>query len=443
MADALCEFVDRAIDADIALHTLQVSVDGELTVTDSVAPFSVNEPHRMYSVSKSITGLAILLLADQGALRLDDCIVDHFPEMAPVHPWLAETRIDDMLAMTGPHSRTTYDADRGDWLESYFRVPPTHRPGAFFTYDTSASYVLAALVERLSGSTLLDFLRPLVLEPLGIGAGARFLTGPEGYSHGGSGLLAAPADLLPLAELINGGGARNGTRILPEAVVDRLIERRSDPGLQTWGAPLRVGYGRQVWLPGGGSWLMFGLGGQLVYGDPAEKIAAVVTADATALASGDQRLVDLLCGALRAGKPAPGAALRTPPRAHDAAHARTLHGRYTSLTGENAPPELHVDLTAEGGQVRVAGECVRFSVDGPRVDSLSLGRAVVTAGWSAPGVLQLRVSAADDDIASVRMRIVTHGDDLISVMSQGFGPAIDPAWTWRGSYRAETAPSLP
>ncbi|MBD7956497.1 beta-lactamase family protein [Microbacterium sp. Sa4CUA7] len=443
MGDALSGFVDRALDADIALHTLQVSVDGELAVTDGIAPFHVDEPHRLYSVSKSITGLAVLLLADEGALTLDDPVVDHFPEMPPVHPWLAETRIDDMLAMTGPHSRTTYDAEGDGWLESYFRVPPTHRPGTFFTYDTSASYVLAALVERLSGGTVLDYLRPRVLEPLGVGAGARFLTGPEGYSHGGSGLMAAPADLLPLAEVINGGGVRGGSRIVPEAVVRRLIERRSDPGMQTWGAPLRAGYGRQVWLPGGGAWLMFGLGGQLVYGDPAKKVAAVVTADATALASGDQRLVDLLCEALGAETPAPGAVLRAPTRAHDAAYARTRRGRYEVLTGEDAPTQLHVDLAADTGQVRIGGEHVPYSVTAPVVAELGLGRAVVTAGWSAPGVLELRVSAAADDIASVRMRIVTHADDLISVMSQGFGPAIGPAWTWRGTYRAAAAASAP
>ena len=207
---ALRDLVAWADAADVAIHTLEVSVAGRVVARGGIPPFGLDAPHRMYSVSKSLTGLAVLLLAEEGRLRLTDGIAEHFPEMAPVHPWIEATRIDDILAMTGPHSRTTYDEAAGGWLESYFRVPPTHRPGTLFTYDTSGSYVLSALVERLSGMPLLEYLRPRLLDPLGVGTTARFLTGPEGISHGGSGLIMAPGDLLPIAEVLNGGGCRNG-----------------------------------------------------------------------------------------------------------------------------------------------------------------------------------------------------------------------------------------
>ena len=167
----------------------RVSVAGRTVARRALAPFGTDIPHRLYSVSKSITALAVLLLVEEERLRLDAPIATYFPDMGPVHPWLAETRLDDMLAMIGPHRRTTFD-DAGDWLTSYFRTPPTHRPGTLFTYDTSASYTLAALVERCAGAPLLEYLRPRLLEPLGIGAGARFLPGPDGFSHGGSGLIA-------------------------------------------------------------------------------------------------------------------------------------------------------------------------------------------------------------------------------------------------------------
>jgi len=435
-------FVREARAADIAIHSLQVSVGGQTVLCTAIPPFGVDVPHRFYSVSKSVTALAILLLAEEGRLRLDDPIIAHFPEMAPVHPWLAATRIDDMLAMTGPHSRTTYDADGGDWLTSYFRVPPTHRPGTLFTYDTSASYTLAALVERLSGTTLLEYLRPRVLDPLGIGAGARFLTGPDGHTHGGSGLIAAPGDLLPLAELINGRGARGGVQIMPARVVDRLIERRSDPATQTWGAALRHGYGRQTWLPTGGGWLMFGLGGQLVYGDPARQLAVVLTADATTLTGGDQRLVDLLMVAVSGDTTlvaAPALTAPTPP--HASSSARPSRGRYRLMTGEEAPEEIDVDVDAGGGAIRIGAQTLRFDTAEPMCTALRLGDAVITAGWSAPGVLDVRVSATGSladgaDIASVRMRLVHTADGVLTVLSQGFGPAVDPSWTWRGSYRA-------
>lgn len=434
MTGDLQQLLDRAHAADLAIHSLAVSVDGDEVIRAGVPPWGHDVPHRMYSVSKSITAIAILLLADEGRLSLDDPIIEHFPEMGPVQPWLAATRIDDMLAMTGPHSRTTYVADGDGWLESYFRVPPTHRPGTLFTYDTSASYVLSALVERLAGMPMLDYLRPRLLDPLGVGRSMRFLTGPEGISHGGSGLIAAPGDMLRIAEAVNGT-----VGVLPASVREDLLAHRSNPATQTWGAALRHGYGRQIWLPGDGSWLMFGLGGQLVYGDASRRIAAVVTADTTTLASGDQRLVDLLLPALGlgvGGGSGGDALLRPPTPPHDRTSARSLRGTCALVTGEDAPPRLVVDLDAEGGEIEIAGSTLRFDTARPTVTTLPLGDAVVTAGWSAPGVLDVRVSAAAADIASVRVRLVATDDGILTVMSQGSGPEIGPDWTWRGSYLA-------
>jgi CubicO group peptidase (beta-lactamase class C family) len=436
----LRDLVAWADAADVAIHTLEVSVAGRVVSRSGIPPFGLDVPHRMYSVSKSLTGLAVLLLVEEGRLRLTDSVAAHFPDMAPVHPWIEATRIDDILAMTGPHSRTTYDEGAGGWLESYFRVPPTHRPGTLFTYDTSGSYVLSALVERLSGMPLLEYLRPRLLDPLGVGMTARFLTGPEGISHGGSGLIMAPGDLLPLAEVLNGGGCRNGARVLSENVVAQLLERRSDPATQTWGGALRAGYGRQVWLPGGGAWMMFGLGGQIVYGHPARKLAAVVTADTSTLVGGDQRFAEMLLQALAT---APDAVELAPPTpAHDPAHADEIRSAFALTTGEDAPAEVAVSVDADGGLVRwgAAAE-LEFTTSGPTVARLPLGDAVITAGWSSPGVLDIRVSAVGADIASVRLRLVSTQDDVLTVMSQGFGPAIDASWTWRGSYRRASSPA--
>ena len=436
MSDALRAFVDRAHAAGITIHTLEVGLEGRTVAHRELAPFGTATPRRMYSVSKSITALAVLLLVEEDRLRLDAPIATYFPEMAPVHPWLAATRIDDMLAMTGPHSRTTFD-DTGGWLASYFRRRPTHRPATQFVYDTSASYTLAALVERCAEVSLLEYLRPRVLEPLGIGADARFLTGPDGFSHGGSGLIAAPHDLVRLAETINGDGIRRGARVLPERVVRRLLEHRSHSGMQTWGACFREGYGRQVWLPRPGAWMMFGLGGQIVYGEPERSLVAVVTADATHVTGGDQRLVEMLLEALSHDDLDDPGALDLPLGRHDGAHARSLEGAFTVITGEGAPDRLVLAVDAEGGEVRVGDDALlRFSTGRPTVTDGALGLGAIAARWSRPGVLDLLLSAASDDISSVRMRIVATDDDVVTVQSHGSGPEIGAAWTWVGSYRS-------
>ncbi|WP_182113706.1 MULTISPECIES: serine hydrolase [unclassified Actinotalea] len=460
LARALVEtLAHRAHALDVALHTVQVSVDGRLVVQAANDPLGPDTPQRMYSVSKTVTGLAVGILADEGALSLDDPVVGHFPEMAPVHPWLAGTTLRHMLSMRGPHRSTTYRRGEGGWLESYFRVTPTHPPGTLFTYDTSASYVLAALVERLTGGSLAQYLRPRLLDPLGIGAGLRFLTGPEGIAHGGSGLICTPRDLLRLAHLMLDDGVHDGAALLPRGYLRDATRAQADTATQTWGASLRRGYGYQLWLPRPGCWLMFGLGGQIVLGDPARRLAVVVTADTQACSSGDQRLLDdvlehlveplaaHLDAARATGRdvvgPASEVALEWPAPHHDPAHARPVTERYVNVAAGPGPAELTVALDARGGHLSAAGVgpagdgCdveVRFHA--PRsIRAGAAAPAVVTAGWTSADTLDVRGAVHGEDLATWRARLAWAPDGTLAVQSQVFCESADPAWTFHGAYR--------
>ncbi|GHH76360.1 serine hydrolase domain-containing protein [Promicromonospora soli] len=472
----------RAGALDIALHTVQVSLRGE-TVTHAVSePLDLDTHQRMYSVSKTVTGLAIGLLADEGRLGLDDPIAKHFPEMGPVHPWLEATTIRHMLAMRGPHRSTTYKLTAGGWLESYFRVAPTHPPGTVFTYDTSASYVLAALVERLAGTVLADYLRPRLLDPLGVSPCLRFLTGPEGISHGGSGLVCTPRDLLRLAHLLLENGVHDGARLLPAGYLRDAMSPQADTTLQTSDVVLRGGYGYQLWLPRPGSWLMFGLGGQIVYGDPARGLAVVVTADAQACESGHERLlddvlerlVDPLVDRLDAdsfdagpsdaagvddGSVANAVAVRLPWPAppHDAAHARPAGGRYVNVVDGPGPAELVLSLddddggrlrsaggwNAADGQATAGGWDIELRFDRPVRTVVDGQPAVVTAGWTGVNTLDVRCALLGDELATWRARLAWADDGTLTVQSQIFGETADQAWTFHAAYHPAPAPGSP
>lgn len=448
--DLITALARRAVTHDIALHTIQVSVRGE-TVAHAVSdPLDLDAPQRMYSVSKTVTGLAIGMLADEGRLNLDDPVVKHFPEMVPVHPWLEATTLRHMLAMRGPHRSTTYKRTAGGWLESYFRVLPTHPPGTVFTYDTSASYVLAALVERLSGTSLPDYLRPRLLDPLGISPGLRFLPGPEGIAHGGSGLICTPRDLQRLAHLLLDDGVHDGARLLPADYLRVATSPQADTALQTEAAALRRGYGYQIWLPRPGSWLLFGLGGQLVYGDPAHGLAVVLTADAQACGSGDRLIDDLLellvdplverldAGIASYGSDAGGAAVGLPWPApqHSAAHARPVGGRFVNVVDGPGPAELVLALHDDGGRLRSAdGWDLELRYDRPVRTTVDGQPAVVTAGWTGVDTLDLRCGLLGDDLTTWRARLAWAPDGSLAVQSRVFGEAADQAWTFHAAYR--------
>lgn len=435
MTGGLARLVERAAAHDIVLHSLEVSVAGRLVHSAASDPHGPHVPHRMYSVAKSLTGLAILGLAHDGALRLDDPVAAHLPEFGPVHDLVARTTIADVLSMRGPHARTTYREGEPDWLASYFRVPPTHAPGTIFTYDTSGSYVLSAIAERAHGAPLKRVLRERLFAPLGAGDDLRVLRGPDGVGHGGSGLVCRPRDLLAIAEMLVGGGARGGVRVLPAEVVEQAIARRSDPSMQTWGGPLRAGYGAQIWLPPGGGWMMFGLGGQIVYGDPSRELAVVVTANAQGCQAGDQRLVSLLLEALEEdprSQETPSLAPPDPP--HDAAYARRIDGSFSLVAGEGAPDRIRVSAGAERAVVEASE--ARFEAEPGRTTAFARedGRGTIAAGWTAPGALELRADLSGDDILRRRVRLVRTDDGLVSVQAQGFGPAASPRDDWFGCY---------
>jgi len=449
--DSLRTLERQAHALDVALHSVEVTVGGDVVTRGACSPLGPHVPQRMYSVSKTVTGLAVGLLAAEGALSLDDPVVRHFPDLVAghtAHPWLEATTLRHMLAMVGPHRSTTYKVREGGWLESYFRVEPTHPPGTLFTYDTSASYTLAALVERTTGGSLADYLRPRVLDPIGVSPGLRFLPGPDGFSHGGSGLICIPDDLARLARLLNDGGVHDGVRLLPADYLASATAPQSHPATQTWGGPFRAGYGYQLWLPPVGGWLMFGLGGQIVYGDPELRVTVVVTADSQAAASGDQKLLDVVLAHLveparelarssgAAGAPVADPAVTTlawPAPRHDAAHVRPLTGTWTTRTPGAGPGTLTLDVDA-GTLASSDGWSIAFDTSGPLTTRIGDEPAVVTAGWSAPGTLDVRAGTHGDELATLRLRLALADDGTLAVQSQGFGETLVPRWTFHAAY---------
>ena len=87
-----------------------------------------------------------------------------------------------------------------------------------------------------------------------------------------------------------------------------------------------------------------------------------------------------------------------------------MRGAYALIAGEGAPETLRIDADHAGGVLGMDTDILPFATGQSSVLSLSLGAGAASAGWSAPGVLDVRITAADDDIALVRMRLVATDD---------------------------------
>lgn len=278
---AVIAMLDHLKRSEVNIHGLCLMRGDAIFAEGYWKPFHKKSLHRMYSITKSFVSVAIGLLQEEGRLTLDDPICAHFPEKlsGPPHPFLAETTIRHMLCMTSPHWSTTYKiSESNDWVRTFFEVEPTHRPGTAFSYDTSASLVLAALVEKLSGKALLDYLREKVLDKLDFSQEAYILPDPAGISHGGSGLVCTLEDIYTFAYVCMNNGRLGDSQLLPETYLKEATSKQIDTSFL---APIneKQGYGYQFWRSRHGGFTLYGMGGQLAVCFPKQKLIFATMAD--------------------------------------------------------------------------------------------------------------------------------------------------------------------
>lgn len=180
-------FMERMRRKGINFHSVLMQQGSEVVYERYWAPFTPDRPHRMYSVTKTFVAIAVGCLLDEGKIALDDPIIRYFPDKLPenVHPWLQEQTIRYMLMMStcfaginwfrpGVTDRTAY----------YFAQTPNRPAGTLFDYDSTGSYILGVLVERVAGMPLLDYLKQKVLNRIGGFENAQMLQTPDGTPWG-------------------------------------------------------------------------------------------------------------------------------------------------------------------------------------------------------------------------------------------------------------------
>lgn len=298
-----CGIPQEAVEKlDRMLSRMRVGIHGYMLIRGDCilaekyrAPFHKESLHRMYSITKSFTALAVGLLVKNGLVRPEDKICGFFPEKLPeegTHPWCEEMTVRDMLTMRTCHSSTTYKRYGGrDWTESFFRVEPDHVPGTVFSYDTSSSQVLAALVEKLTGKKMLDYMRDEMLDDLGFSREAYILPDPVGVSQGGSGMMCTLRDVAVVAHLCNRLGILQGREYLPADFMREAISCQVPTDLQ----PVldeQCGYGYFIWMPREEGFTFFGMGGQLAVCFPQYDFCYVTMADTIGSPAGVQILHD-------------------------------------------------------------------------------------------------------------------------------------------------------
>lgn len=246
-------------------------------------PFHKDFNHRMYSQTKSYEAIAIGLLEEEGKLKLDDKMSEHFPEKydRELPEYLREQTICEMLTMTTVgHPENWFKASEPDRTRLYFESNDSKRPaGTIWEYDSAGSQVLSSLCEKLSGKSLLDYLKEKLFNRMGTFQNAEILKTRNGDSWGDSALLCTPRDMASFGRLLMNGGKWQGESLINEAFVKEATSALVCNNKFGFSEGYSWGYGYQIWgLPDGG-FSFNGMGAQLTLCHPSKDLIFVITSD--------------------------------------------------------------------------------------------------------------------------------------------------------------------
>ena len=220
---AVLDMLRRIFRRGADLHSLLVVRHGALAFEYYAPGYGPDTLHQMYSVSKTYCSMAVGAAQDRGLLSVEDPVLRYFPEAdpGPEDGPLRRMKIRHLLTMSTGHGTDPYMTDSGwrpDRAAAFFDAPVLCEPGSVFRYETGASFLLSAIVTRVSGMSALEAARAWFLDAIGA-SGCRWEASCEGYSLGGTGMEIRAEDMARFGQLLLHGGCWNGTQLISRSYV--------------------------------------------------------------------------------------------------------------------------------------------------------------------------------------------------------------------------------
>lgn len=264
-SENLIKFYRELSTNTLPLHHFILMRHGKVATQGSWHPYRKDMNHMVYSTSKTIAALAIGFCVEEGRFTLDDRIVDFFPEMitGPLHEFNRMRTVRDLLTMRAGETGDATSIDRSypDWLKTFLNTPPRVKPGTLYGYDNSATHALAALIQKVTGEMLIDYLRPRLFDPLGID-NTVYWEEQMGINTASRGFHCKIEDLAKMAQLVLQHGEWEGKQIISRAWLDEATAKHSEVTHFTSRIDSNPGYGYKFWMYRDGSYGTRGNGGQ-------------------------------------------------------------------------------------------------------------------------------------------------------------------------------------
>jgi CubicO group peptidase (beta-lactamase class C family) len=251
---AILSFVQAADSGIDGMNSFMLVRHGRVVAEGWWGPYDAGTPHVLYSLSKSFTSTAVGLAIADGRLSVNDEVLKFFPDEAPSQPSanLRAMRVRDLLRMNTGHQTEAALFGQVDssmrsatWVKRFFAHPVPFKPGTHFLYNSPATYMLSAIVQKSTGQPVLDYLQPRLFEPLGIER-PTWVSSPEGVNAGAYGLSVRTEDIAKFGQLYLQKGTWNGKQLIPAAWVEEATALQTSNGSSPR-SDWDQGYGYQFW----------------------------------------------------------------------------------------------------------------------------------------------------------------------------------------------------
>jgi CubicO group peptidase (beta-lactamase class C family) len=284
----IIEFLDSANKSKTEFHSFMCLRHGKVIAEGWWNPYSADLKHTLYSTSKSFTATAVGFALSEKLLTLNDKVISFFPNELPdsVSAFLADLTVKDVLSMSDgqePDPTGTVVSKDTDWVKGFLATPILYDPGTKFLYNSLGTYMLSAIVQKVTGQKVIDYLKPRLFGPLGI-TGMDWETDLRGINTGGWGLRLRTEDMAKFGQLFLQKGKWDGKQILPagwveEASTAKIMQDPNAPQSKKDSSDWLQGYCYQMWRCRYNSYRGDGAFGQFIIVMPDKDAVVTITAE--------------------------------------------------------------------------------------------------------------------------------------------------------------------
>lgn len=310
-SQGIINFLDAAAKSRHEFHSIMFLRHGKVIAEGWWNPYKPELKHTLYSTSKSFTATAVGFAVSEKRLSVNDKVTSFFPDALPdtVSPYLSQMKIKDLLSMSAgmePDPTFSVVVNDSNWVKAFLSKPVVHEPGTKFLYNTLATYMLSAIVQKVTGEKVIDYLKPRLFEPLAI-QGMDWEVDPRGINTGGWGLRLKTEDMAKFGQLFLQKGKWNGAQILPsswieEATTLKIYQAPDAPQSRKDSSDWMQGYCYQMWRCRHNCYRADGAYGQYIIVMPDQDAVIAITSETSDMQNEINLVWDYLLPAIKTDK---------------------------------------------------------------------------------------------------------------------------------------------